>query len=103
MSIVKILLTSNHDAGIDCQAPVRISLVWSKPGARIGKHLHGRLSIGAAPAIIVIPPLTKPEEPRPAMVLPAMNMPDVWAAPHNREPTSKMKTMTRKTHCANGN
>ena len=53
---------------------------------------------GRMAAMIVKAPLAIPEEPTPAMALPTMNMADDWAAPHNREPSSKTTKKTRKDH-----
>lgn len=47
---------------------------------------------------MVSAPFDMPEDPTPAMALPMMNMGELWAAPHKRDPTSKTKKKARKDH-----
>jgi hypothetical protein len=54
--------------------------------------------VGKTAAIMVKAPFAMPEVPTPAMALPTMNMDDDWAAPHSRDPSSKIKKKTRKDH-----
>jgi hypothetical protein len=44
-------------------------------------------------------PVNSPEEPKPAMPRPTINIVDDCAAPQRAEPSSKMKKNTRKVHC----
>lgn len=53
---------------------------------------------GNTAAMMVKAPFEMPEDPAPAIALPAMNMDDDWAAPHSRDPTSKRKKKARKDH-----
>ena len=48
--------------------------------------------------MVVRQPVNRPEEPRPAMARPMMNMGDDCAAPHMAEPSSKTKKKARKVH-----
>lgn len=48
--------------------------------------------------MIVKAPFPMPEAPTPATALPTMNMVDDWAAPHNADPTTKMKKKDKKVH-----
>ena len=43
-------------------------------------------------------PVAMPEDPKPAIARPTMNMTDDWAAPQSADPTSKMRKKTRKHH-----
>lgn len=49
-------------------------------------------------AMVVRQPVNRPEEPRPAMARPIMNIADDCAAPHMAEPSSKTKKKARKVH-----
>jgi hypothetical protein len=59
---------------------------------------RGRLCIGAAPAIIVMEPFIRPEEPMPATARPTIRASEVGATPHMSEPSSKTKRKTRKVY-----
>ena len=48
--------------------------------------------------MVVRQPVNRPEEPRPAIARPIMNIADDCAAPHMAEPTSKTKKKARKVH-----
>lgn len=58
----------------------------------------GCLCGGSIPETIVKLPFISPEEPRPAMALPMMNMADDWAAPQTADPTSNTKKKIKKDH-----
>ena len=55
----------------------------------------GRLSRGAAAAMIVNAPLTIPAAPNPATALPIINMADDFARAQKRDPSSKSATAMR--------
>jgi hypothetical protein len=54
------------------------------------------LAVGDTAAIIVKHPLKRPEPPIPAIALPIMNMTELVATPHKRDPSSKIDKKTRK-------
>lgn len=53
---------------------------------------------GKTAEIMVIAPFERPEDPKPAMARPTMNMADDWAAPQSADPISKMRKKARKDH-----
>jgi len=59
---------------------------------------NGRRSLGTQLAMVVRQPVNRPEEPRPAMARPRMNIVDDCAAPHMADPSSKTKKKARKVH-----
>jgi hypothetical protein len=58
----------------------------------------GCLRVGRAAAMVVRAPVAMPEDPRPAMARPPMNMDDDWAAPQSADPISKIMKKVRKHH-----
>jgi hypothetical protein len=58
----------------------------------------GCFLVGRAAAMVVRAPVVMPEDPKPAMARPMMNMVDDWAAPHRAEPISKTVKKMRKHH-----
>lgn len=48
--------------------------------------------------MVVRAPVVMPEDPKPAMARPTMNMIDDWAAPQRADPSSKIKKKMRKHH-----
>ena len=48
--------------------------------------------------MMAIPPFIRPEEPRPAIVRPAINIGDEVATAHIRDPISKTKKKKMKVH-----
>jgi hypothetical protein len=57
---------------------------------------RGLLGIGDTVAMTVKPPLRRPDPPTPAIALPIMNITELVATPHIRDPSSKMDRKTRK-------
>ena len=54
------------------------------------------MGIGDTVAMTVKPPLRRPDPPIPAIALPIMNITELVATPHIRDPSSKMDRKTRK-------
>ena len=59
---------------------------------------EGRLSRGAARAMMVIAPFNKPDDPRPATARPTMSIFDEVATAQSREPSSKTNRKIKNTH-----
>lgn len=73
-----------------------VNLKHSKKGQRV---LQACFSGATVTARIVYAPFRSPEAPIPATARPTMNIAEDCAAPHNAEPSSKMKKQHRKVHC----
>ena len=66
-------------------------------GIGIFQSILGRRSRAAAAATIVNAPLRIPAPPHPATALPMMNIIEDFAAPHMRDPSSKIRKALMKT------
>jgi hypothetical protein len=69
---------------------------WSDHIMEDSVDKRGLLVIGDTVAMTVNPPLRMPDPPIPAIALPIMNITELVATPHIRDPSSKIDKKTRK-------
>lgn len=72
-------------------------IAGKRGGIRRGT-LRGRLSRGAAAAMMVRKPMIRPDPPAPAIARPMMNIVDVLASAQTKEPISKMAKPSKKVY-----
>ena len=84
---------------IDPISSIKHSHISMWAGKWEGKIILGRLSKGAAAAMIVNAPLRTPAPPHPAIALPIINIGDEIDTAHMRDPNSKSTTAPINTNC----